>query len=213
MIGRRQELIGSAARSLSQKHIDPIEYYVGENGKPHAILAGNQNIFYSFSHARRIDQPFAVAAVSLDMDIGIDVEPWPIGNADPDFLKVIATKEDEGALRILNLSKRDSGIALWVIKEAALKCTGEVMIKPNYLSVTYEDRNSFRVRSSTEAGAPHPDICVRLFVLNASHMPQKDFIAAIAMSASCDVEVRIDASQISADQRWQFEDFAIPLAT
>ena len=204
----RQEIVESVLKSSLNLALGSLEFWADGNGKPRLRLAGGPEIFYSFSHARNVEQRFGIAAISLDMAVGIDVELWPLGHADPDFLLAISTKEDDAALSILNLSKRNSGIALWVIKEAALKCTGKVMIDPRCLAVTYESNGIFLVRSSAIAGAPNPDVRVRLLVLRRSHFPDVRLILGISMSADCDAGMIIETSLCSANQRWQIEDFA-----
>ena len=204
-IQRRQEIIESALKSSFDLQVGGLKFLIDKSGKPRLALVDGHQIFYSFSHARKVSPPFGIAAVSLDIELGIDIELWPVGLADPDFLQAISTSEDEGALVALNFCQRDSGIALWVIKEAALKCTGEVMIDPRYLAVDYEGAGAFLVRSSALAGAPHPEIRVRLFVLKGAHLPLGQFIFGVAMSADCDAGVVIDPSLSSPDQRWIVE--------
>ncbi len=206
-IEQRQQIIEGIIKSSFDLEIGSLKSQTDESGKPRLRSIGGDEIFYSFSHARKVDQPFGIGAISWDTEVGIDVELWPTGHADPDFLKAISTKEDEAAMAILNLRKHDSGIALWVIKEAALKCTGEVMIDPRYLAVTYQGAGTFLVQSSALAGAPHPDIRVRLFVLRGSHLPHEQFVIGISMSAGCDAGVVTKNALWSANQRWQIEDF------
>jgi phosphopantetheinyl transferase len=206
-IQRRREVVGHILRFLFNLDAGFLEFQIDQNGKPRAIAIGDQDVFCSFSHARKVEPPFGIVAVSLDMDVGVDVELWPVGSADPDFLLAISANEDEAALAALNFCKRDSGVALWVIKEAALKCTGEVMTDPRSLAVTYEGEDVFLVRTSALAGAPHPEIRVRLLVLKGAHLPHMQFICGIALSAGCDAGVIIHSSLFSADQRWQTESF------
>jgi hypothetical protein len=84
---------------------------------------------------------------------------------------------------MLGSNGNDAGIVLWVLKEAALKCTGEVMTDPPHLAVAHVSRNLFRVKSSASAGAPHPEIDVCLHVLTNETNPSTMLLVGLAMPA------------------------------
>lgn len=132
-------------------------------GKPILVFKHTRCVGYSVSHTDRIE---AIGLLEEEREIGIDLEVWPAQQSDPDFLDTLSCPEDVRVLRVLEKSGYNTGIALWVIKEAALKCTGDVMIDPRHLSVTHVAKNVFRVRSSSLARSPHPEIDVSLYALS-----------------------------------------------
>lgn len=155
-------------------------------GKPYLDLPGDRKIGYSSSHARWAGGSFGLIALAENCAIGIDVEPWPKKAADAAFLETIAAPEDATSLTHLGGDGYDAGTALWVIKETALKCTGEVMIDPRHLAVRRERKGTFLVSPSQMAGAPHPDIRVTLYLLQNADLRIGLFLVGIGLSASCD---------------------------
>ena len=156
-------------------------------GKPYLDLPGDRKIGYSSSHARWAGGSFGLIALAENCAIGIDVEPWLEKTADEAFLETIAAPDDEAALAHLGVGGYDAGTALWVIKESALKYSGEVMTDPRHLAVKYKGKGVFMVLPSKLAGAPHPDVRVTLHVLQTLRLPASNFLVGIGMSASCDV--------------------------
>ncbi len=132
------------------------------NGKPQMIMPDETIVGYAHSHVRGLKSTLSLIGIVRGREIGVDVEPWPAQAADPDLLKTVSCAQDSAALILLGKSGRDAAIALWVIKEAALKCTGEVMVDPCDLVVSIVSPDLFRVDSSDRASAPHPQIDVRL---------------------------------------------------
>ena len=155
-------------------------------GKPYLDLPEPRKIGYSSSHARWADGSFGLFALAENCAIGIDVEPWPKKAADAAFLETIAVPEDAASLAHLGGDGYDASTALWVIKETALKCTGEVMIDPRHLAVRRERKGTFLVSSSKMAGAPHPDIRVTLYLLQNIDLRIGLFLVGIGLSANCD---------------------------
>jgi phosphopantetheinyl transferase len=151
-----------------------------ENGKPYLVLNGLSKVGFSVSHCKETEM---IALLDEDREIGIDLEVWPQREADPAFLQTVASVDDRKALVKLQSHGNDAGIALWVLKEAALKCTGEVMTDPLQLSVAHVSRNLFRVKSSASAGAPHPEIDVCLHVLTSETNASIMLLVGLAMPA------------------------------
>lgn len=165
----------------------PPEFEVGANGKPR-LIAG-EPVGFSYTHIRTKQNPFGLMALIEDQDIGVDGEPWPLQAADPAFLQTIATREDEQALAALGADGRDAGIGLWVIKEAALKCIGEVMIDPRNVAVRPIGNNLFQIAQSALATALRPPIHVGVYKLSLQLMPAHLCLVALAVSAASQFEV------------------------
>ena len=140
------------------------------NGKPRLTVLDGSFVGYAQSHARGSQPMTSLIAMVKGREIGVDVEIWPLQSAGPDFLKTVSCTEDRAALKLLGKSGRDAAIALWVIKEAALKCTGEVMTDPLDLAVSIVSPDLFRIENSDCASSPHPQIDVRLFELTSGQM-------------------------------------------
>ena len=150
---------------LGIKNDAAIQFTRAPNGKPVLDVTSHSAIGFSRSYARIVGAEFTAVAVVQGCDIGIDIEAWSQKKAEDAFLETIASHEEKLALAHLAADGRDAGVALWVIKEAALKCTGEVMLDPLDLAVSLTKKGVFEVRSSRRAHAPHPDIDVRLFAV------------------------------------------------
>lgn len=148
------------------------------NGKPVLALNSKDQVGYSLSHSQNIE---AIALLDEARDIGIDLEIWPQRKADPIFLETVAAAEDGDVLNQLGLTGFDAGVALWVIKEAALKCTGDVMTDPRDLAVKHFRSHTFNVSPSAAARSPHPEIDVLLYVLKNEHDPNFVLLCAAAM--------------------------------
>ena len=152
------------------------------NGKPILDVSSLPAIGYSRSHARIAGGEISAIALVEGRDVGIDIEAWPAHKAEASFLEAVASPEDGKALSTLVAGGRDAGVALWVIKEAALKCTGEVMIDPRDLVVSKIHKGLFAVTTSMRARAPHPDIDVRLFILESEHALNQTLLVGIALA-------------------------------
>lgn len=152
------------------------------NGKPKLDISSHPAIGFSLSHARIAGGEISAMALVECRDVGIDIEAWPAQKAEASFLETVASPEDGKALSILAAGGRDAGVALWVIKEAALKCTGEVMTDPRNLDVSKTHKGLFAVTTSMCARAPHPDIDVRLFILESEHALNQTLLVGIALA-------------------------------
>jgi phosphopantetheinyl transferase len=161
-----------------------------QNGKPILSFNPAQIVGYSNSHVRRGKESINILALIEGRDIGIDLEFWPHGGSDSEFLKTVASNEDWSVLQRLQKSGHDAGIALWVIKEAALKCTGDVMVDPRDLAVHFKHDNLFAVSSSASAKAPHPEIDVALHILATIKDPNAIFLVGVALASGVHEENR-----------------------
>lgn len=150
------------------------------NGKPHLVLDGVAKLGFSLSHGDGIE---VLAILNEDRELGVDLELWPQKIADVDFLETVASDEDCNVLAMLACGNHDAGVALWVLKEAALKCSGKVMTDPRALSAIQRSENLFLVKSSAFAGDPHPVIDVSLHVLSSEKDAHRIFVFAVAMPA------------------------------
>ncbi len=169
-------------------------------GKPFLVFKTARNIGYSLSHARDIE---AIALLNEERDIGIDLEVLPAQKDNPDFLETVACPEDVSTLKRLGGTGYDAGIALWVIKEAALKCTGDVMTDPRHISVTNITKNLYRVRPSALANAPQPEIDVALYIL----LKEIVFLLAVAMPAGALKDARKFRSVEFSAPGWTISEF------
>ncbi len=170
-------------RALAHSQIQPSTLWKvahGKNGKPQLLLNGAAKLGFSLSHAEGIE---VVALLEEDRELGVDVELWPQRETDLDFLQTIASEEDRKVVAKLTGGKHDAGVALWVLKEAALKCSGEVMTDPRELSAIRQFDNVFLLKSSAFASAPHPEIDVALHVLTSEKDAHQIFLLAVAMPA------------------------------
>ena len=150
-------------------------------GKPLLQVSASGHFGFSRSHAR--DSGLTLLGLVRGHDIGVDIEHWPQGGCNLAFLESVASPEDAKAVAKLGATGRDVGVALWVIKEAALKCTGEVMTDPRDLAVHRQKNGVYRVRSANRASAPHPEIDVRLFTTETMNTV---FLIGVALGANSD---------------------------
>jgi 4'-phosphopantetheinyl transferase superfamily len=178
---RRIEVLCEMLVTLGQSNTEKLKLVREPNGKQKLECDDGRKWHCNFSRVRNAPQIFGVVAISNETELGIDVEVWPETAADPDFLDSISTSEDAGAIQSLARLNRDAGIALWVIKEAALKCSGDVMIDPRHLTVSEFRDGIYRIGPSLLAGAPVPDVTVALFQMRALKWPDTEFLFAIAL--------------------------------
>ena len=176
----RHRVLAELLAGLGVEKFNPEQLMSDAFGKPYLELDKRQ-IGYSFSNARHEDGSFGLMALVDGFAVGVDIELWPRRSNDKDFLKSIASPEDEGVLCVLSAGGYDAGIALWVIKEAALKCLGEVMVDPRHLAVSQYRDGLFIVGPSALAGAAHLEVSVKLFELRAEKWPELVFLCGAAM--------------------------------
>ena len=151
------------------------------SGKLFLLNSMAQKVGISISYARKAKENFSLMGLTSAGELGIDVEYWPKRISDSDFLHTIASDEDAQVLTLFRRSGHDVGIALWAIKEAALKCSGEVMTDPRCLRVSSMTGDIFRVSTSVLATAPLPDVDVRLTILTKNDELESSYIVAIAL--------------------------------
>ncbi len=149
-------------------------------GKPYRRLSTNVLAGVSFSHVRQAKPPFSVVAVCDDPIIGIDAEIWPSGQADPAFLASVASVEDKPILAKLAPLHFDPARFLWVVKEAALKASGEVMVDPRDLAVKMSRNGHIKVSTSRRATAPFEEIGVRILQLRPREGDETVLLAVAA---------------------------------
>ena len=198
----RQSNLKKAFEFAGLNFLDLDEMRRTATGKPFLVLTTPRNIGYSLSHARDIE---AIVLLDEERDIGIDLEILPAQKDNPDFLETVACPEDVRALKRLGRTGYDAGIALWVIKEAALKCTGEVMTDPGHLSVTHISKNLYRVRPSALANAPQPEIDVALYILSNEIV----YLLAVSMPAGALRDARKFRSVEFSAPGWKISEFVI----
>jgi phosphopantetheinyl transferase len=157
------------------------------NGKPWIDFEHTQVVGFSPSYTQLEGRKLALIALVHGQDIGVDVELWPDDKADKAFLDTVAAAEDTGTLVSLSKSSHDAGVALWVIKEAALKCTGDVMTDPRDLAVTARRDGLYRVSPSMRANAPHPDIDVALYSLQSKAESKAVLLVGCALPAGAHI--------------------------
>ena len=171
------------AELLAQRGIEnfkPEQLKRDDFGKPYLDLEESL-IGYSFSNARFDGGSFGLMALADGSAIGIDVELWPKRSGNQVFVESVAAPEDDVILRGLGMGGYDAGLALWVIKEAALKCSGEVMVDPRNLAVSQYRDGPFRVSPSLLAGAALQEFSVALFELRVEKWPEHLFLCGAAM--------------------------------
>jgi phosphopantetheinyl transferase len=151
------------------------------NGKPYRRLGPSEIAGVSFTHVRQARPPFSLMALCDDPHIGIDAEVWPLGPADPVFLASVASPEDQAFLARIAVFARDPARALWVVKEAALKATGDVMIDPLDLAVEVSRKGHIRVSTARKASAPSVEIQVQVFQLKSNNVAATTIVAVAAL--------------------------------
>jgi phosphopantetheinyl transferase len=125
------------------------------------------------------------------MEMGLDAEIWPNMTRDKDFLHSIMAPEDEKAVARLHGLHRDTGIALWTIKEAALKCCGAVMTDPRHVAVTTAKEGWWHVSAGALAGAPIPAISVKLLSVWQDQKQDAKILVAVAIASQRMPQIRM----------------------
>jgi 4'-phosphopantetheinyl transferase superfamily len=149
-------------------------------GKPHLDISQAVSLSYNFTHGRGEAHSFGVIGLSDGPAIGVDCAVWTEGIFDRDFWASIAAPEDAGLVERLGGKTHDSAVALWVIKEAALKCVGDVMIDPRHISVSSTGGGGFQIGTSSLGRKPLPHIYVQLFVLRPQNVGYARFLIGVA---------------------------------
>lgn len=154
-----------------------------QSGKPVLRFEPGRHWGYSLSRFRTSHTPSVLMGICEDVDLGIDAEIWPNMTRDKDFLHSIMAPEDDKAIARLHVLNRDTGIALWTIKEAALKCCGAVMTDPRHVAVTAAKEGWWRVSAGALAGAPIPEISVKLVSIWQDHQQDAKILVAVAVAS------------------------------
>ena len=153
------------------------------NGKPRLIFTPPRRCGYSIAQIRIGPERLAVMAICEGADLGVDAEVRRRGAADAAFLETIAAPEDGTALKLLGADGFDPSVGLWTIKEAALKCSGEVMIDPRHLAAARHASKAWKVSPSVLAGAPFAQVLVKLLSASLADHGPVEIIIALATSA------------------------------
>lgn len=162
---------------------DAFELVSASNGKPRLICENEHLIGYSVSHARGIAKSIELIAVAENCDIGLDAEFWPSQTNDSDLLNSIACVADGKAIEKVGYADVDAGVALWIIKEAALKYSGDVDIAPQQLEVTAHRNGKFSVKSAARSLVPHCEVDVYLYLLNDLDAQRSPMLVGIAVNS------------------------------
>ena len=169
-------------------------------GQPQLLLKSGQQLGFSIAHVRKGTRPISIMAVALGFQIGIDAENWPLGKADPAFLASVASNEDTAILTKLSKIKYDLARFLWVVKEAALKASGDVMVDPRELAVRLSYSGNISVSSTRNASAPFEEIGVRILQLRPSE-GDETILLAIATHAKGEIDIAFSEAQ------WKLQPF------
>jgi len=143
----------------------------GPEGKPFLQMPDGSRRGLAITHLRETKMPLSLMAVADEPMFAIDAEAWPRAVTDETFLNAIAAPEDVAVIARLKARGRDAGTALWAIKEAALKASGEVMNEPRNISVELSPNGHYWAATSASATAPVPTAKVGLWhckMLNSS---------------------------------------------
>mgnify|MGYP002381324726 CR=1 FL=1 len=162
-----------------------------DTGKPALQLADGQVIAYSHARVRAEGRVAIVHALCRSHEVGLDAEIWANAALDETFLESIRCQEDARTIGLLRHTGRDVATALWVIKEAALKWSGDIMRDPRHVSVTPFSSNRFAIDASTEAGSPVPACHVDVFIASLPDFPTHIPLIAVAhaLQGSTDMNV------------------------
>lgn len=179
-LAKRQVILAERMADKGIKNFKPGQLKYDTFGKPY-LERDEGLIGYSFSNARFDGGSIGLMALVDGALIGIDVELWPRRPSDKVFLETVASPEDEAVLSVLGNGGYDAGVALWVIKEAALKCSGEVMIDPRHLAVSQSRDGLFHIGPSLTASTAIPMISITLFELRAEKWSELVFLCGAAL--------------------------------
>ena len=138
-----------------------------ESGKPYLRAADGRMAGLAICHVRKATAPFSVMAVSDEAAIGLDAEVWPKLASDEAFLRSIAAPEDAPLIASVRKAHRDPATLLWVLKEAVLKASGEVMTDPRHITVSLSPNGHIEASTSAAATAPLPRSILSLFELSS----------------------------------------------
>lgn len=191
---------------------EEFEIFSADNRKPRLNFRSGQLIGFSVSHPRHSVISTELIVVVENCDVGLDAEFWPIESDGPSFLRTIASSADSGVIEVLSKPGHDAGVALWLIKEAALKCSGNVDIDPQHLSITALGNSTFRAAANNEALLPQPEVKVYLYVLIDEKALQSPLLIGIALNSMVDRVKELLKALVIQTESWRlmsFESFCI----
>jgi hypothetical protein len=149
----------------------------GPEGKPFLQMPDGGRRGLAITHVRKAKTPLSLMAIAGEPMFAIDAEAWPSAVSDETFLKAISSLEDVAVIARLKASGRDAGTALWAIKEAALKASGEVMNEPRNISVEPSPNGHYWAATSASATAPVPTAKVGLWRFKMMNSSQSGLLA------------------------------------
>ena len=152
-----------------------------QSGKPYLLAASDRMAGLAICHVRKAAMPFSIMAVSDAVALGIDAEASPTGQMDEAFLNSIAAPEDQPLIGRVRKAGRDPATLLWVLKEAALKASGEVMTDPRHITVSQTPNGHIEASTSASASAPLPRSILRVFELSTK-ATENGVVLAVAIA-------------------------------
>ena len=176
----------------------------GPEGKPFLQMPDGSLRGLAVTHLHKAKMPLSLMAVAEMPMFAIDAEVWPSAVTDETFLNTISALEDVGVIARLKASGRDAGTALWAIKEAALKASGEVMNEPRNISVEPSPNGHYWAATSALATAPIPTAKVGLWRFKLMNSSQSGILAVAFASphsgkAGLTEEIRVNAPEFALE--------------
>ena len=145
--------------------------------KPFLQTPEGQIFGLAITHIRKAAKPFSLMAASTCPQLGLDAELWNLAPRDDVFLNSVMAKEEAKLAATLKAIRRDTGVFLWVGKEAALKASGSVMVDPRHLALRQMGPNHFRAEPSKAATAPITPANVWFYTYAAPQLNQHVLLA------------------------------------
>ena len=152
-----------------------------DSGKPYLLAADGRMAGLAICHVRKSAPPFSIMAISNAAAMGIDAEAWPTNETDEAFLNSIAAPEDGPLIAKVRKAGRDPATLLWMLKEAALKASGEVMTDPRHITVCLSPNGHIEASTSASATAPLPRSILRVFELSTK-ATENGVVVAVAIA-------------------------------
>ena len=176
----------------------------GPEGKPFLQMLDGSRRGLAITHLRRSQTPLSLMAVADEPMFAIDAEDWPRAVTDETFLNAIAAPEDVAVIARVKASGRDVGTALWAIKEAALKASGEVMNEPRNISVELSPNGHYWAATSPSGTTPVPTAKVGLWRFKMMSSGQSGLLAVAFASrlsgrAGLIEEIRVNAPDFALE--------------
>lgn len=135
------------AQSVAALEMPSAELMRTATGKPFLESPNGKTHGLSIAHIRKASPPFSLMASSVTSNIGIDAEVFPHGQGDSVFRNSIVAPAEIELAKALSEQQLDAGLFLWVVKEAALKAGGTVMVDPRDVLITPIGQNLARAES------------------------------------------------------------------